>query len=298
MKIYLIGLGKMGKATALNMRAHHHDVHAYDVSVKNDKELEESGVFLYESLESLFSLKESEKKIVWLLIPSHYVTQTIEDLKPFLNHGDIFIDAGNSKYSDSIIHANTIHQYGALFLDIGTSGGTYGALHGANLMIGGDMDAYTYVLPIIKDIALPNGYLYVGQSGAGHFVKMVHNGIEYAMMQAIAEGLDFMHHSPYDIDYKKVLDLWNHGSIIESKLVGYTKDAFARHGNLSHLAPRIDDSGEGKWMIEDALKFNVSIPLITQSLFTRFKSRDEDHFLERIIAGMRESFGGHKVYKK
>ena len=139
-------------------------------------------------------------------------------LNLFLNHGDIFIDAGNSKYSDSIIHANTIHQYGALFLDIGTSGGTYGALHGANLMIGGDMDAYTYVLPIIKDIALPNGYLYVGQSGAGHFVKMVHNGIEYAMMQAIAEGLDFMHHSPYDIDYKKVLDLWNHGSIIESNL--------------------------------------------------------------------------------
>ncbi len=298
MKIHLIGLGKMGANLALNLKDHGHDVLGFDLNNEARTSLEKQGVKTFSNYQTFLGRQLNERLIVWLLVPNGIIDQVIDELLPFLKPSDILIDGGNSNYKRSLSRYEKLKKHQIHFVDIGTSGGTSGARNGACLMIGGTKDIFELLEPVYKDISVNDGYGYMGAPGAGHFVKMVHNGIEYGMMQAIGEGFELMEKSPFDVDYDKVSKVWNNGSIIESALVGYIGSAFSKDAKLDGITGRVDDSGEGKWMIEEALDFGVSLPVISASLFARFKSRDDDKFSEKVVAAMRNEFGGHKVYKK
>jgi 6-phosphogluconate dehydrogenase len=298
MKIHLIGLGKMGHNLALNLRDHKHEVLGFDLNDTARLALSKEGIQTFDDLETFFRRKEKERIVVWLLVPNQIVDTVINQVTPHLKEKDILIDAGNSNYKESLRRYHQLKEIDIHFVDVGTSGGTHGARYGASLMVGGDKEDFDYLEPVYRDIAVKDGYGYMGAPGAGHFVKMVHNGIEYGMMQAIGEGFELMEKSPFNIDYELLSKVWNHGSIIESNLMGYTHEAFKKNAKLDDITGRVDDSGEGKWMVQEALEFGVSLPVITTSLFTRFKSRDEEKFAEKVVAAMRREFGGHAVYKK
>ncbi len=298
MEVGIIGLGKMGYNLALNLKKNGHKVVAYDVSeenVKNIIEKEIEGVF---SIEDLVS-KLNNRKIIWLMIPAgEIVDEVIKELLNYLSDRDIIIDAGNSNYKDSIRRYNYLKEKNIEFLDCGTSGGPSGALNGACLMIGGDENIYNYCEEMFEDISVKGGYLYVGKAGSGHFVKMVHNGIEYGMMQSIAEGFEVLHKSEYDIDYEKVAKLWNNGSVIRSWLMELVEIAFNKDKNLESITGIMQSSGEGKWTVETALDLQVPTPVIAMSLFMRYRSLEEDTFAGKIVAALRNEFGGHEVKKR
>lgn len=298
MKIKLIGLGKMGSNIAMNLKDHHHEVIGYDLNENARLALEKEGIKTVASLEKLFERAEKESHIILLFIPNQIVDQTIEHILPYLQKNDIVIDGGNSNFNVSIKRYHHLKNSGVEFIDMGTSGGMSGARHGACLMVGGDKSVVEKLEPLFKDLAIKDGYAHMGKPGSGHFVKMAHNGIEYGMMQAIAEGFDLLEASPFELDYEKISNMWNHGSIIESALMGYIHHAFSNDEKLDLIQGRIDDSGEGMWMIEEALKYRVSLPVITQALYTRYKSKDDHLFAEKVVAAMRKEFGGHTVYKK
>ncbi|HLS99996.1 MAG TPA: decarboxylating 6-phosphogluconate dehydrogenase [Acholeplasma sp.] len=298
MKIHLIGLGKMGANLALNLKDHGHEVIGFDLNDSARAQLAKEGIQTHDDLTTFLKRKNNERLVVWLLVPDSIVDNVIDQVTPHLKEKDIIVDGGNSNYKKSLVRYEKLKELDIEFVDVGTSGGTYGARNGACLMIGGTKETYQYLEQVYKDISIKDGFGYMGGPGAGHFVKMVHNGIEYGMMQAIGEGFELMEKSPFDIDYEKVSDVWNNGSIIESALIGYTKNAFSKDAKLDEITGRVDDSGEGKWMIQEALDFGVSIPVISAALFTRFKSRDEEKFSEKVVAAMRREFGGHAVYKK
>lgn len=295
MKIRLIGLGKMGSNLAYNMKDNHIDVIGYDPNEKAVSDLVKGGIKATTSLDELLKRDKNEKLVVWLLVPNNFVDHVIGDIKPYLNKGDIVIDAGNSNFNLTIKRFEALAKEGIGFVDVGTSGGTAGARYGACLMVGGLRQDFDYLEEVFKKISIEGGYGYMGKPGSGHFVKMVHNGIEYGMMQAIAEGFDFFEASDFELDYEQVCSVWDHGSIIQSALIRFTQQAFAKEPKLSHVVGRIDDSGEGMWMIQEALKKKVAIPVITQSLYTRFKSK-AGRFAEKVVAAQRGEFGGHKVY--
>lgn len=297
MRVRLIGLGRMGLNIALNMMDHKHEVIGYAPSEKTRVSSRKEGVNVADSYEELLVRKENEQLLVWLLVPNKVVDTVIAQILPFLKKGDIVIDGGNSNFNVSVAHYHYFKALGIDFIDLGTSGGTNGARNGACLMAGGEDHVIKQVEHIFKDIATDQGYAHVGKPGSGHFVKMVHNGIEYGMMQAIGEGFDFMHNSDFDIDYKQVATLWNHGSIIESALIGNIESAFSKDANLDQISGIVDDSGEGMWMIEEALKHKINLPVITQSLFARYKSKDQIKFAEKVVASMRKEFGSHATYK-
>lgn len=298
MEVGIIGLGKMGYNLALNLKKNGHKVVAYDVSeenVKNIIEKEIEGVF---SIEDLVS-KLNNRKIIWLMIPAgEIVDEVIKELLNYLSDRDIIIDAGNSNYKDSIRRYNYLKEKNIEFLDCGTSGGPSGALNGACLMIGGDENIYNYCEEMFEDISVKGGYLYVGKAGSGHFVKMVHNGIEYGMMQSIAEGFEVLYKSEYDIDYEKVAKLWNNGSVIRSWLMELVEIAFNKDKNLESIKGIMQSSGEGKWTVETALDLQVPTPVIAMSLFMRYRSLEEDTFAGKIVAALRNEFGGHEVKKR
>ncbi len=298
MKIKLIGLGKMGLNIALNLKDHHHEVIGYDLNEEARNSLKENGMISVDSLEKLLASEKQENNIVLMFIPNQFMDKTIEQMLPFLEKGDIVIDGGNSNFNVSIKRYHHLKNSGVEFVDMGTSGGMSGARHGACLMVGGDKAIVEKLEQVFIDLAIEDGYAYMGKPGSGHFVKMAHNGIEYGMMQAIAEGFDLLEASPFELDYEKISQMWNHGSIIESALMGYIHDAFTSDQKLELIQGRIDDSGEGMWMIEEALKYRVSLPVITQALYTRYKSKDDHLFAEKVVAAMRKEFGGHTVYKK
>lgn len=298
MNIKLIGLGKMGANIALNLMDHGHTVLGYARTTETRSAAEAQGIKTVDSLEKLFANTEKERTIAWLLIPDKSVDETIQNILPFLKANDIIIDGGNSNYLTSLKRYQELQQKNIEFVDLGTSGGTNGARNGACLMVGGNKDTYHYLEAVLKDISKENGCDYMGSPGAGHFVKMVHNGIEYGMMQAIGEGFDLLEASPFALDYEKIARVWNHGSIIESSLIQNVLDAFSKDAKLEEIEGKVDDSGEGKWMIENALNLKVSTPIIANALFARFKSKDETKFSEKVVAAMRNEFGGHKVYKK
>ncbi|MBN3490050.1 decarboxylating 6-phosphogluconate dehydrogenase [Acholeplasma equirhinis] len=298
MRIHLIGLGKMGANLALNLKDHGHEVIGFDLNDSARAELTKQGIETHDELTTFLTRKKNDRFVVWLLVPDKIVDNVIDQITPYLKEKDIIIDGGNSNYKKSLARFEKLKELDIEFVDVGTSGGTFGARNGACLMIGGTKEAYQYLEQVYKDISVKDGFGYMGGPGAGHFVKMVHNGIEYGMMQAIGEGFELMEKSPFDIDYAKVADVWNNGSIIESALINYTKNAFLKDAKLDEIEGRIDDSGEGKWMIQEALDFGVAIPVIGASLFTRYKSRDEEKFSEKVVAAMRREFGGHAVYKK
>ncbi|MGE4342418.1 MAG: phosphogluconate dehydrogenase (NAD(+)-dependent, decarboxylating) [Bacilli bacterium] len=298
MKIRLIGLGKMGMNIALNLLDHGHEVVAYAPSEKTRISAREEGISVVEDIPTLMNKEKGERVIVWLLVPNSVVDSVIDQVLPFLAAHDIVIDAGNSNFKISVARYNRLKALEIDFIDLGTSGGMSGARNGACLMAGGERDVIAYVETVFEDVATKDGYAHVGRPGSGHFVKMVHNGVEYGMMQAIGEGFDFMEQSDFELDFHQIAHLWNHGSIIESALIGNIESAFSKDPKLEEISGIIDDSGEGKWMIEEALDHKISIPVITQALFARFKSKDEHKFSEKVVASMRKEFGGHATYKK
>jgi len=298
MQLILIGLGKMGYNLALNLRNHGHSVVAYDRSTELTTKISaETGITAVGSLSELCVLA-APRRVVWLMVPSGtIVDEVIEGLLPYLVPGDILIDGGNSNFKDSVRRYHSLKAKGFDFLDCGTSGGTSGALHGACTMIGGERAVYDFCKPVFDDISLPEGTLYVGAPGAGHFTKMVHNGIEYGMMQAIAEGFEVLEKSSYDVDFQKVAELWNHGSVVRSWLMELTANAFSKDPHLDAIRGTIHSSGEGKWTLETALDLGVPTPVIALSLLMRYRSQQDDTFSGKVVAALRNEFGGHAVVK-
>jgi len=294
----MIGLGKMGANLSLNLMEHNHAVVAFDVNKEAVTTLEEQGAVGAHSVEEL--VKKLEKpKVAWVMVPAGDLTEkVINELHDLLDEGDIIIDGGNSKYQDSVRRAEKAHQKGIHFFDVGTSGGMEGARNGACMMIGGDKEAFAHIEPIFKDINVDKGYLYAGDAGSGHFLKMVHNGIEYGMMQAIAEGFDVLEKSQFDYDYEAVARVWNNGSVIRSWLIELMERAFSKDPRLDDIRGVMHSSGEGKWTVESALDLQVPTPVIALSLMMRYRSLEDDTFTGKVVAALRNEFGGHAVEKK
>ena len=294
MQIGVIGLGKMGLNLALNLNDHGHEVFDYD----SHAAVEESGFTKTSSIEELIS-KLSAPRTVWLMVPAGEVTEAVlAEVAGLLEAGDAIIDGGNSNFKDSIRRAEELKQQGIYLFDCGTSGGTEGARHGICSMIGGDAEKFKDIEPLFQDISVENGYLFTGEAGSGHFLKMVHNGIEYGMMQSIAEGFEILNKSKFDFDYEKVAGVWNNGSIIRSYLMGLTQNAFSKDEKLEGIRGVMNSSGEGKWTVETALDLNVPAPVITLSLMMRYRSLEDDTFTGKVVAALRNEFGGHAVEKK
>ncbi|MBC7776873.1 MAG: decarboxylating 6-phosphogluconate dehydrogenase [Phycisphaerae bacterium] len=298
MQIGLIGLGKMGYNIALNLRNHGHSVIAHDRSeALTSKIAAESGISSANSVAELIAAL-APLRVIWLMVPAGpIVDEVIESLLPHLSQGDILIDGGNSNFNDSVRRHKYLKTNGIEFLDCGTSGGTSGALKGACTMIGGEQAVYDYCKPIFDDLSLSGGTRYVGGPGAGHFVKMVHNGIEYGMMQAIAEGFEVLEKSAYDFDFQQIAELWNHGSVVRSWLMELSAHAFQKDPDLSAIRGVMHASGEGKWTLETALDLGVPTPVIALSLLMRYRSQQDDSFAGKVVAALRNEFGGHSVVK-
>ncbi|MDP3387424.1 MAG: decarboxylating 6-phosphogluconate dehydrogenase [Eubacteriales bacterium] len=298
MKIGIIGLGKMGYNLALNIHDKGFEVQAYNRSNEKVDEIIKDGINGHYTIESLTDALD-DRKVIWLMVPAgEAVDSVIEELLPRLKTGDIIIDGGNSKYEDSIARGNYLHQKGIYFLDAGTSGGIEGARNGACIMVGGDTDAVAYLEDFFKAITVGDGFLHTGVCGSGHYVKMIHNGIEYGMMQAIGEGFNILKESRFDLDYSAVAKVWSNGSIIRGLLMELTEQAFINNGNLENIIPIIDAQGEGQWTVEEAIRLNVSVPVIANSLFVRYASKDSDKFSDKVVAALRNEFGGHKLHVK
>lgn len=298
MKLALIGLGKMGLNLARNIKRNDHEVIGFDLCGERLKVAEENGIKTVNTLEKL-SKELDERKVFWLMIPQGKpVDETLKKLKTYLNKGDIVIDGGNSFYKDSIRRYEELKKVGIKFLDAGISGGQEGALNGICAMIGGEEETFKIIEPLFKDIAVKNGYLYVGKAGSGHFVKMVHNGIEYGMLQAIGEGFEILEKSNFDLDYEKVAKIWNHGSVIRGWLMELTQNAFNKDSNLQNIRGTVGSNGEGLWTAQTALELEIPAPVITTSVMMRYRSQQEDTFSGKVVAALRNEFGGHEVKKE
>ncbi|MGO4927084.1 phosphogluconate dehydrogenase (NAD(+)-dependent, decarboxylating) [Fundicoccus sp. Sow4_F4] len=298
MKIGVVGLGKMGLNIALNLLDHKENVVGFDVFEGARQAASEQQVPVVQSLEDLVNNLD-EQKVVLLSVPSGDITNDlVATLVESLNEGDIIVDAGNSNYKHSLNNYALAKAKGIGFLDCGTSGGMEGAREGACLMIGGDEEVFKQVEFIFENLAIENGYLYTGKAGSGHYLKMIHNGIEYGMMQAMGEGFDILHASQYDFDYEKVAKVWNNGSVIRSWLMELVEKSFAQDPQLDDIRGVVDASGEGKWTVLEALELNIPVPVITESLYARSASKIDDSFSAKVVATMRNQFGGHAVVGK
>jgi 6-phosphogluconate dehydrogenase len=289
----------MGFPLALNLCDHHFEVVAYDPAPAIRKQAaRESGLMVVKG-EAELAQRLEPRRVLWLMVPAGKATDAaLSALLPNLTPGDVVIDGGNSNFKDSVRRQAMLKESGVHFLDCGTSGGTSGARHGACTMIGGEKDVYELCRPVFDAVSLPGGSLYVGGPGAGHFVKMVHNGIEYGMMQAIAEGFEVLAKSGYALEFRKIADLWQHGSVVRSWLMELAAEAFAKDPRLEDLKGRMHASGEGKWAVETALDLGVPAPVIALSLMMRLRSLEDDTFAGRVVAALRREFGGHPVDKK
>lgn len=295
MKLGMIGLGKMGYNLVHNLLEHQHEVVAFDMNKEAVQNAEKEGAIPASSLEQLVHSLETPR-IVWVMVPAGPAVQSVVDtLIPLLTPGDIVIDGGNSHYKDSQALAEKLSAHGINFFDVGTSGGVEGANNGGCFMIGGDESVFRTIEPIFKDIAVDRGYLYAGQNGSGHFLKMVHNGIEYGMMQAIAEGFEVLEKSPFNYNFEDVARVWSNGSVIRSWLMELTENAFSKDPKLEGIKGVMKSSGEGKWTVETALDLQASAPVIALSLFMRYRSLESDTFHGKVVAALRNEFGGHAV---
>ena len=296
MTIGMVGLGKMGLNLSLNMNDHDIKVIGYDKYPDEAIVDDHPGIKIAKTLNELVKQLPTPR-VVWVMVPAGTITDhVLGQLKDMLDENDIVIDGGNSRYTDSIRHGNMLEEAGIRFLDVGTSGGQSGARKGACYMIGGTKDAFKEIEMIFAKTSVKDGYAYMGENGTGHFVKMVHNAVEYGMMQAIGEGFDLLEASPYDLDYEQVSNVWANGSIISGLLMDMVNKAMKKDPKLKKILGRVDDSGEGRWAVEEAVLRKVSTPVIAQALFSRFKSKDDDKFSEKVVAAMRFEFGGHAVY--
>ncbi|PEE81302.1 MULTISPECIES: phosphogluconate dehydrogenase (NAD(+)-dependent, decarboxylating) [Bacillus cereus group] len=297
MRVGLIGLGKMGLNLGENLMDHKHEVVAFDLNTSAVEEMKEYGATGVSSLSDLVQSLQSPR-ILWVMVPHAVVDSVIDEVTPLLSKGDILIEAGNSHYKESIRRYEQLKKDGIHFMDAGTSGGMEGARNGACYMIGGDQEAWDIVEPIFRDTAVENGFLYAGKAGSGHFLKMVHNGIEYGMMAAIGEGFEILEKSEFDYDYEKVSRVWNNGSVIRSWLMELTENAFSKDAKLDEIKGVMHSSGEGKWTVETALDLQTATPVIAMSLLMRYRSLDNDTFTGKVVAALRNEFGGHAVEKK
>jgi len=300
MQLGLIGLGKMGGFMAERIRLGGHQVVGFDFNAEAVGKLTASGNVGVNSLEDLAKNLHG-RKAIWIMVPQGKpVDDTIAKLEPLLNPGDILIDGGNSNYKDSMRHYKEITAKGFQFVDVGTSGGVWGLKEGYSMMVGGDDEAVNYLKPILETLApaADKGWGHVGPAGSGHFVKMIHNGIEYGMMQAYAEGFTIMEKKEdFHLDLPQIAQIWRYGSVVRSWLLDLTADALGKNPTLEGLEAFVEDSGEGRWTVIEAIDLNVSAPIITESLMRRIRSREDNNFTDRMLAIMRNEFGGHAVKK-
>jgi 6-phosphogluconate dehydrogenase len=297
MKIAIIGLGRMGFAIAHRVLQGGYCVLGYDPDIKIQKEAQKVGIQIYEDLAAL----THEADVIWLMIPAGAIVEkTVTQLATIAKSGTIIVDGGNSNFNDSVKHAKNLALKGIHFLDCGVSGGIHGQAHGFCLMIGGNYDAYKKVEPFFKIIAAPSGYAYMGPSGTGHYVKMVHNGIEYGLLQAYAEGFHLLRQGSYkDLDLEKISSVWLHGSVIRSWLLELAHGVFKEDQNLADIDGKIEEGGTGAWTVETARQNNIPVPVIEKSLEVRKWSRESGgNFATKLIQMLRNAFGGHKIERK
>jgi 6-phosphogluconate dehydrogenase len=300
MELGMIGLGRMGANMTERLLRAGHRVAVYDIEAAAVQRAAALGAIGSPSIEALVRDLQPPRAI-WLMVPAgEIVERTLNELAPFLEKGDIVIDGGNSNYKDTIRRAASLESNGIHLVDAGTSGGIWGLREGYCLMIGGSTEAVDRLRTIFQSLApAPDkGWAHVGPVGAGHFVKMVHNGIEYGLMQAYAEGFALLHRkTEFGLDLAKIAELWRHGSVVRSWLLDLTAEALAQDAVLENVRPYVADSGEGRWTVIEAIDQSLSAPVITMSLMERFRSRDEESFSDRVVAVMRNRFGGHEVKK-
>jgi 6-phosphogluconate dehydrogenase len=298
MKLGYVGLGKMGFNMVELLLEKGHNVVVFDTNKEAAAAISKKGASPAIDLKSMASAL-SAPRLIWLMIPYQAVGAVIRELTPFLNEGDSIIDGGNSPYKESMNRSTELGARGIDFLDVGVSGGPGGARNGACLMIGGKREVYEKFENLFIDLSAGHGYGYMGRAGAGHFVKMVHNGIEYGMMQAIAEGFSVMKASSFDLDLIKVAEVYSHRSVIESRLVGWLKDAFEKYGkDLAEISGSVSQSGEGLWTVEAAKEMGVPVPIIEGAFNFRIQSQGNPSFTGQIVSALRNQFGGHEVFRK
>jgi len=297
MELGMIGLGRMGANMTERLVRGGHTVITYDRSAEAIQRVVDKGAVGAHSLAD-FVKQLSLPRAIWLMVPSgDPVDQTIEQLLPSLSEGDIIIDGGNSNYKDSIRRADKLKAHKLHFIDAGTSGGIWGLQNGYCMMVGGEKDIVSRLEPIFLTLAPKDGYLHAGPNGAGHFVKMIHNGIEYGMMQAYGEGFELLKASQFDLDLAKISHLWNQGSVVRSWLLELCESAFDKDPKLDGIKGYVDDSGEGRWTVIEAIEKGVAATTLAHALFARFSSRQQDAFSNKVIAALRNEFGGHAVKK-
>src|SRR5262245_43612623 len=298
MELGFVGLGRMGLNMVRRLQRDKHRVVVWDRAAEPVREAVEAGAVASSGLADLVG-KLSAPRAVWVMVPAGAPTEgTVKDLVGLLSSGDTIIDGGNSYYKDDQRRAQELKALGLHYVDAGTSGGIWGLKVGYCLMVGGEEAIFRHLEPLFRTLAPENGYGYMGAHGAGHYVKMVHNGIEYGMMQAIAEGFALMHKRPFGLDLPRIADLWMQGSVVRSWLVELAGRALAEDPALQKLRGFVEDSGEGRWTVQDAIDQSVPAWTITAALFARFRSREEDAFADRMLAALRNQFGGHAVRAK
>ncbi len=297
----MIGLGRMGANMAERLVRGGHRVTGFARNASSRKRVEEKGVQSAASLAEL-AAKLAPPRVLWLMIPAgDPIDATISEVLPLVSAGDFLVDGGNSNYKDTLRRAAMLAPKEIHYLDCGTSGGVWGLAEGYSLMIGGDAAAVERLRPIFETLApaADRGWGRVGPAGSGHFAKMVHNGIEYGLMQAYAEGFSILRHkAEFDLDLHKVAEIWRHGSVVRSWLLDLTSEALAENPDLEGIAPYVADSGEGRWTVAEAIDLDVAAPVITLSLLARLRSRDAQSFSDKLLSAMRRQFGGHEVKKE
>lgn len=297
MQLGLIGLGRMGMNMARRWVQAKHEIVVYNRTKEKVDEAVKDGAVGTTSLED-FVKHLKTPRVVWLMLPTGQPLEDhIQQLSKLLSKGDMIVDGGNSNYKDDIRHTEELRAKGIKYMDAGVSGGIWGLKLGYCTMVGGDESDFKHIEPLLKDLAPKDGYMYCGAAGAGHFVKMVHNGIEYGMMQAYGEGFEILQASPYKPDSGKVAKLWNQGSVIRSWLLELAADAFKEDSSLAGVSGYVEDSGEGRWTVQQAVESGVAAPVITLSLYQRFLSRQKDAFSNKVLSALRAKFGGHAIHK-
>jgi len=320
MQLGMIGLGRMGGNMVRRLMRGGHECFVFDLNVENVKQMESEGATGARTIEDLVE-KMQKPRAVWIMVPAGEPTEKLVDrLSKFMSGGDIIIDGGNSHFKDDVRRAKTLDEKGIHYVDVGTSGGIWGAERGYCLMVGGEKDAFNHLQPIFKTLSpgrgeitrtpgrenlnttAEEGYIYCGPAGSGHFVKMVHNGIEYGLMQAYAEGFDIMRNATstelpedyrYDLNLAEIAEVWRRGSVVGSWLLDLTAMALLENPTLTNYSGFVQDSGEGRWTIQAAIEEAVPVDVLAVSLFTRFRSRQESSFAEKVLSAMRHKFGGH-----
>jgi 6-phosphogluconate dehydrogenase len=298
MELGFVGLGKMGGNMVKRLRRENHTVYAFDRNADVVKSLASDGVKGVAELSDI-AKNLSAPRAVWLMVPAGApVDSCIETILPSLSKGDVIIDGGNSNFKDTISRAEKLKSAGIYLVDAGTSGGVWGLENGYCLMVGGEKEAFKIIEPAIKTLAPTNGYLHVGGPGAGHHTKMIHNGIEYAIMQAYAEGFEIMKESRYSPDLYAIAKLWNQGSVVRSWLLELIERMLSSNSALEGVSSAVADSGEGRWTVQEAIDLSVSSPTITLSLLERFRSRRDNTYSNRFLSALRNQFGGHSMKKE